>query len=40
VPRDLSKHENPLNLGLTLIWSGNAAVAILAAVLLGRLQRQ
>ncbi len=28
-----------LPLGLTLIWSGNAAVAILAVVLMGRLQR-
>jgi hypothetical protein len=40
VPRDLTRTPNPLGLGLALIWSGNAAVAILAAVLLGRLQRQ
>jgi lipopolysaccharide export LptBFGC system permease protein LptF len=31
---------NPLKFGLALIWSGNVAVAVIAAVLLGRLQRQ
>jgi hypothetical protein len=32
--------HNSLNLGLSLIWSGNAAVLIIAVVLLGRLQRR
>lgn len=40
VPRDLARQANPINLGLSLIWSGNAAILILATVLLGRLQRQ
>lgn len=40
VPRDLARYGNPINLGLALIWSGNAAILILATVLLGRLQRQ
>jgi lipopolysaccharide export LptBFGC system permease protein LptF len=31
---------NPLNLGLALIWSGNAAEAIIAVALIGKLQRQ
>jgi lipopolysaccharide export LptBFGC system permease protein LptF len=32
--------NNPLPYGLALIWSGNAAVAVIATVLLWRLQRQ
>jgi lipopolysaccharide export LptBFGC system permease protein LptF len=42
VPWDISSPNwvNPLNLGLMLIWSGNAAVLVIAVVLLGRLQRQ
>jgi lipopolysaccharide export LptBFGC system permease protein LptF len=32
--------NNPLQFGLTLIWSGNAVVAVVACVLLWRLQRQ
>jgi lipopolysaccharide export LptBFGC system permease protein LptF len=35
---DASFH-NPLNLGIALIWSGNAANLITAVILLGRLQR-
>jgi len=41
VPRDVTVNfKNTLDLGLGLIWSGNVAVAILAVVLLTRLQRQ
>jgi len=40
VPRDLTKFQDSKDLGLALIWSGNVAVTIIAAVLLGRLQRQ
>ncbi len=42
VPWDISSPNwvNPLNLGIMLIWSGNAAVLVIAIVLLGRLQRQ
>ncbi|MCS7034482.1 MAG: LptF/LptG family permease [Phycisphaerae bacterium] len=40
VPRELTAENNPLDLGLGLIWSGNIAVFLIAAVLLGRLQRQ
>jgi hypothetical protein len=36
----VTSETNSLHLGLTLIWSGNVAVAVIAAVLLGRLQRQ
>jgi hypothetical protein len=32
--------QNPLKIGLFIIWSGNAAVLAIAVVLLGRLQRQ
>jgi hypothetical protein len=31
---------NPLNLGLSLIWSGNVIVAVIAIALIGKLQRQ
>jgi hypothetical protein len=40
VPRELTTDNNPIDLGLALIWSGNVAVFIIAAALLGRLQRQ
>ncbi|HEX3358882.1 MAG TPA: LptF/LptG family permease [Tepidisphaeraceae bacterium] len=41
VPHDLGANfHNPFELGRNLIWSGNAAVAVIAVVLLGRLQRQ
>jgi hypothetical protein len=40
IPWRLENFHNPLNAGLTLIWSGNAAVLVLAAVLNLRLQRQ
>jgi len=41
VPHDLmANFHNPFELGRNLIWSGNAAVAVIAVVLLGRLQRQ
>ena len=40
VPRDVTGFKNPFELGRNLIWSGNVAVAIIATVLLGRLQRQ
>lgn len=35
-----SEWQNPLPLGLAIIWSGNAAVAAIAVVLMWRLQRQ
>jgi len=40
VPKDLTNFHNPYELGRTLIWSGNVAVAVIAVGLLGRLQRQ
>jgi hypothetical protein len=40
VPWKLDNFKNPLNLGLTLIWSGNAMVLAIAAALGWRLQRQ
>jgi lipopolysaccharide export LptBFGC system permease protein LptF len=40
VPRDLTNFHNPYELGRSLIWSGNVMVAVIAVVLLGRLQRQ
>jgi lipopolysaccharide export LptBFGC system permease protein LptF len=40
VPWNVSNFQNPLGFGITMIWAGNAAVAVLAAVLLGNLQRQ
>jgi hypothetical protein len=38
-PKFLS-HNHPLQLGIALIWSGNAIVAIIAAALIGRLRRR
>ncbi len=32
--------HNPLTIGLSLIWSGNLAVLVIAVVLLGKLQRR
>jgi lipopolysaccharide export LptBFGC system permease protein LptF len=40
VPWNLKNFQNPLRMGLMLIWSGNIAVLILAIVLGWRLQRQ
>ncbi len=40
VPFKLDKFENPLNFGLALIWSGNAAVLALAVALGWKLQKQ
>ena len=40
VPWRLENFHNPLKFGLALIWSGNAAVMVLAAILWGRLARQ
>ena len=40
VPWDVTHYHNSLQLGLTLIWSGNVAVAAMGVMLLGRLQRQ
>jgi lipopolysaccharide export LptBFGC system permease protein LptF len=41
VPWVIDAHfRNPLNLGIALIWSGNVVVFGIAAVLLGKLQRQ
>ncbi|MGB7160216.1 MAG: LptF/LptG family permease [Tepidisphaeraceae bacterium] len=41
IPRtNLENFHNPLTVGLALIWSGNAAVLVLAVVLMGKLQRQ
>ena len=41
IPPDIvtSKFRDPLNLGLTVIWTGNVAVLVLAVVLLTRLRR-
>ena len=40
VPMDYPKSPNPLQMGLTLIWSGNAVNLLLAIILWWRLQRQ
>jgi hypothetical protein len=40
VPWKLANFQNPLNTGLALIWSGNAAVLVMAVVLMTKLQRQ
>jgi hypothetical protein len=40
LPLQYPKAENPIQLGLILCWSGNAANAVLATVLWWRLQRQ
>jgi lipopolysaccharide export LptBFGC system permease protein LptF len=40
VPWDVTRWHNSLKLGIGIIWSGNVAVAAIAVVLLGRLQRQ
>jgi hypothetical protein len=40
VPWDIRNFNNPLEFGIYMIWTGNVIVAILATVLLGRLQRQ
>ena len=40
LPWRLENFKNPLNLGLALIWSGNAAVFALAVALGWRLHRQ
>ncbi len=40
VPRNFLDFQDPLKLGIALIWSGNAAVLTAAAALLWRLQRQ
>ncbi len=40
VPWDVTHWQNSLSLGLGLIWSGNIAVAIIAIVLLTKLQRE
>ena len=40
VPWNLTNFKNPLNLGLILIWSGNAMVLVIAVALGWRLQRQ
>jgi hypothetical protein len=40
IPADIGpKFQNPLNLGLIVIWTGNVAVSLLAIVLLTRLRR-
>jgi lipopolysaccharide export LptBFGC system permease protein LptF len=40
IPWRLDNFKNPLNLGIALIWSGNAAITVLALALWGRLARQ
>ena len=40
VPHDITNFKNPLTVGLTIIWTGNAIVLVVAVALLGRLQRQ
>ena len=40
IPWKLDNFRNPLNFGIGLIWSGNAAVLVLAVALWGRLARQ
>jgi lipopolysaccharide export LptBFGC system permease protein LptF len=40
VPWKLDNFQNPLNLGIALIWTGNAAVLVLAGILWSRLARE
>jgi hypothetical protein len=40
VPWDIRNFRNPLEFGIYMIWTGNVIVAVLATILLGRLQRQ
>ena len=40
VPNPVTAHNNPLHLGMALIWSGNAAVLIIGVTLLTKLQRR
>jgi lipopolysaccharide export LptBFGC system permease protein LptF len=40
VPDLVTPENNPINLGIAVIWSGNAAVLLIATGLLWRLQRQ
>lgn len=40
VPNPVTAHNNPLHLGMALIWSGNAAVLLIGIVLLTKLQRR
>ena len=40
IPIGYPKTDNPIQLGLSLIWSGNAANLLLATGLWWRLQRQ
>lgn len=40
VPWNVTPANDPVNLGIAIIWSGNLAALIIGAVLLGRLQRK
>lgn len=40
IPNPVTIHNNPLHLGMTLIWSGNAAVLLIGLILLTKLQRR
>jgi hypothetical protein len=40
VPKVVTAHNNPLYLGMALIWSGNAAVLLIGVTLLTKLQRR
>jgi len=40
IPDIVTPSNNPLHLGMAIIWSGNVAVLAIGTVLLGRLQRQ
>ncbi|HZZ44543.1 MAG TPA: LptF/LptG family permease [Tepidisphaeraceae bacterium] len=40
IPQHVTAHNNPLHLGMALIWSGNAAVLVIGVILLAKLQRR
>lgn len=39
-PRIITPYNNPLNIGISIIWSGNVMIGIAAVILLWRLQRK
>jgi hypothetical protein len=40
VPGNVTPQNDPIHLGIAIIWSGNLAALAVAVTLLGRLQRQ